>query len=49
MKPIFLAILLTGTSFLSFGQKINYNLVNGYIAQGYDVVAYFSDKTIEGK
>ena len=49
MKPIVLAILLTGTSFLSFGQKINYNLVNGYIAQGYDVVAYFSDKTIEGK
>ena len=49
MKTIVLTIVLTCSSILSFGQKINYNLDNGYIAQGYDVVAYFSDKTIDGK
>jgi len=49
MKSIVLTIVLTCSSILSFGQKINYNLDNGYIAEGYDVVAYFSDITIEGK
>lgn len=29
--------------------KENYNLNNGIIADGYDVVAYFSDQAIEGK
>jgi YHS domain-containing protein len=33
----------------SFGQTINHNLSGGYIADGYDVVAYFSNKAVEGK
>ena len=49
MKSIVLTIVLALSSILSFGQKINYNLENGYIADGYDVVAYFSDQTIAGK
>ncbi len=40
------AVLGYGTS---FGQSIGYNLSGGYIAEGYDVVAYFSNKAVEGK
>jgi len=49
MKSIILTIALILFSNFSFGQKTNYNLDNGYIAEGYDVVAYFSSKAIEGK
>lgn len=47
MKKIFLLLLLI-TSFASFSQKDNYNLKKGFIAEGYDVVAYFSNKALKG-
>lgn len=43
-----LAILLLFISTSIFAQKTNYNLKKGYVAEGYDVVAYFSNKAIEG-
>lgn len=49
MQSIILTVIIMLSSTLSFGQKTNYNLDNGYIAERYDVVAYFSNKTIEGK
>ncbi len=45
MKNILtLLLLITSTTF--FAQ--DYNLKRGYVAEGYDVVAYFSNKAIEG-
>lgn len=48
MKKIilFLSFLI---SIVSFAQKKDYNLKNGYVAEGYDVVSYFNNKPIEGK
>ena len=46
----FFTILFLGISFTFLGQKIDYNTKKGYIAEGYDVVAYFeNNKPIEGK
>ena len=45
MKPIITILFLT-ISISIFGQE--YNLKKGYVAEGYDVVAYFSNKAIEG-
>jgi len=39
----FLGILTT------FAQTVDYNTKKGYIAKGYDVVAYFDNEAIEGK
>lgn len=36
-------------SVLSHGQKIDYNEEAGFVANGYDVVAYFSKKVKKGK
>lgn len=49
MKKTYLTFTLFLVSFFVFSQSINYNLHKGYIAEGYDVVAYFSNKTHEGK
>ncbi|MFM1874403.1 MAG: hypothetical protein RL266_140 [Bacteroidota bacterium] len=49
MKSNILLVTLALLPILSFGQKINYNLENGFIADGYDVVAYYSNKAIKGK
>lgn len=46
MKPI-ITILFLIFSISIFSQE--YNLKKGYVAEGYDVVAYFSNKAIEGK
>ena len=34
--------------FSSFAQQIDYNKKKGYVANGYDVVAYFNNEAIEG-
>ncbi|MEE9406718.1 MAG: YHS domain-containing (seleno)protein [Polaribacter sp.] len=46
MKKIVILLLLVSTSV--FAQKTNFNLKKGYVAEGYDVVAYFFNKAIEG-
>lgn len=46
MKIIIL-FFLTATSSIS-AQTIDYNLKKGYIANGYDVVAYFNNESLEG-
>jgi YHS domain-containing protein len=43
--PMILFFLITSST---FSQSIDYNLKNGYVAEGYDVVAYFENKAIEG-
>ena len=49
MKKIILISLLTFISFIAFSQKTDYNIQKGFVASGYDVVAYFSNKAIKGK
>lgn len=46
MRVIIAFLILGITS--TFGQQIDYNLKKGYAAEGYDVVAYFSNKALEG-
>lgn len=43
----FAVVLLFCTS-LVHTQSINYNTKRGYIAEGYDVVAYFENNAVEG-
>jgi len=45
MKKILVLFLVISGNF--YAQK-EYNLKKGYIAEGYDVVAYFSNKTLKG-
>ncbi len=47
MKEISLYILLF-VAMTSYSQGISYNIQDGYIASGYDVVTYFEDKPIIG-
>ncbi|OEK09780.1 hypothetical protein A8C32_09715 [Flavivirga aquatica] len=47
MKTLFLLFTFSITSL--FAQSTDYNLKKGFIANGYDVVSYFSNKAIEGK
>lgn len=44
----FITILLLAFSVQTFAQKTDYNTKKGAIANGYDVVAYFSNKAIKG-
>ena len=44
----FLWLLSLVTTLNAFSQTIDYNTKNGYIAMGYDVVAYFNNEAIEG-
>ena len=46
MKYFISLYFLTLTS--AFSQTIDYNTKKGFIAQGYDVVAYFNNEAIEG-
>lgn len=49
MKKFLLSIITVIIIFHSHGQKIDYNLDNGYVAEGFDVVAYFDNNPMEGK
>ena len=44
----FLILFFVGLTFAVSAQQIDYNDNGKYIAKGYDVVAYFSGKTIAG-
>jgi YHS domain-containing protein len=44
----YLIILFFLVTSSTFSQSIDYNLKNGYAAEGYDVVAYFENKALEG-
>ena len=48
MKIKLLAVLLFFGITNTFGQSIDYNTKKGFVAKGYDVVAYFNTKAIEG-
>lgn len=47
MKYLFLFVVAIFSS-NTYAQSIDYNLKRGYVAEGYDVVAYFNDKAVEG-
>ncbi len=49
MKNIYLITVLSFISIFTFAQKIDYNIQDGYIAEGYDVVEYFNKKAVKGK
>tara|TARA_R110002167_G_scaffold6744_6_gene31829 strand:- start:2377 stop:2823 length:447 start_codon:yes stop_codon:yes gene_type:complete len=42
---VFLTFLIVSSS---FSQTIDYNIKNGFMAKGYDVVAYFNNQALEG-
>lgn len=44
-----ISLILFFISFILCGQKKDYNLKEGYIAEGYDVVSYFENEAKEGK
>ncbi len=47
MKQLFLVVSLVITSTI-LAQKIDYNIQKGFVANGYDVVSYFSNKAVKG-
>ncbi|OUR98307.1 hypothetical protein A9Q86_14750 [Flavobacteriales bacterium 33_180_T64] len=49
MRIKLLAVLLLFGTLNTWAQSIDYNTKKGYVAKGYDVVAYFDNKAIEGK
>ena len=46
MRYLMILIYLVTSS--TFSQSIDYNIKKGYVAEGYDVVAYFENKALEG-
>ena len=44
----YLSLLFIAFSFQAFTQSIDYNTKDGFIAKGYDVVAYFDNEPKEG-
>lgn len=46
MKKVFFLFLFITTA--TFAQKSNYNIQKGYVAKGYDVVAYFNNTALKG-
>lgn len=48
MKTYILTIAISILFISSYSQSINYNLEDGYIANGYDVVSYFKGSPVEG-
>mgnify|MGYP003634048803 CR=1 FL=1 len=46
MKSLILFFLLTSS--LTFSQTTDYNTKKGFVANGYDVVAYFNNEALEG-
>ena len=49
MKLPFSIFLVLCIGAMGFGQSVDYNTKKGYVANGYDVVSYFSGKALEGK
>ena len=49
MKTKILGVLFFFGMLTTFAQNVDYNTKKGYIAKGYDVVAYFDNEAIEGK
>ncbi len=49
MKNIYIIVILSFMSIYTFAQKIDYNIQDGYIAEGFDVVEYFNNDAIKGK
>ncbi len=47
MKRLLVVVVLV-IGFNSVAQSVDYNITKGYIAKGYDVVAYFDNKAILG-
>lgn len=47
MKKLFLAVVLLA-GYVSQAQSVDYNTKKGYVANGYDVVAYFDGQALEG-
>lgn len=41
-------VLFVMLGYISFAQSIDYNTKKGYVANGYDVVAYFDGKALDG-
>lgn len=48
MRTLSLIFTLTLLAGFASAQKIDYNLQDGYVAEGYDVVTYFKSKAVEG-
>ena len=46
MKALLFIFFISISS--TYAQQIDYNIKKGFIANGYDVVAYFNNETIEG-
>ena len=46
---LFLIPLFLFVSISVFSQKNQYNIKNGFIANGYDVVSYFTNKSVKGQ
>jgi YHS domain-containing protein len=49
MKNILISLIIVVGCNTTYGQSIDYNLDDGFIANGHDVVAYFDSKVKEGK
>ncbi|MEL7002444.1 MAG: YHS domain-containing (seleno)protein [Bacteroidota bacterium] len=49
MKRFTFLAALNFVFFISYGQQIDYNQNDGYVAEGYDVVSYFNKKAVAGK
>ncbi|MGB3607895.1 MAG: YHS domain-containing (seleno)protein [Psychroserpens sp.] len=49
MKRQQLTIWLCFAVLLSFAQSVDYNTKKGFVAKGYDVVAYFDNEAVEGE
>lgn len=48
MRVFLAAILFPVFIFSASAQKIDFNVQDGFVAEGYDVVAYFSGKAVKG-
>jgi hypothetical protein len=42
----FITLLFIGISTTLFSQQIDYNTKKGFVAEGYDVVSYFTNKNL---
>lgn len=49
MKTKILSVIFFFGMLIASAQTVDYNTKKGYIAKGYDVVAYFDNEAIEGK
>ncbi len=46
MKKIFVLLFLVSAT--AYSQQVDYNIQKGFVANGYDVVSYFSNKATKG-